>query len=207
MTAGVLFLYDSRRSRGELYLAGGYFRDGFVAIKENSKDVPLPEGTYIVRLIEEREGRYGNYPYVSMLKRLPDNLSFLETVLCLSELALHTQRELLTLLDQIFTGPKEKERAVNLLNCIAIADRKEALIEKEPLDDSLLKELEINYEEVRHAYEEILRDRQSGQSEDFPGGLSTAGKPAKREKRGKDKSNSASMQGQKSFLDSSKKGF
>ena len=160
-----------------------------------------------MKFIEERQGKYGKYPYVSMLKRLPPGLAFLETVLCLSELSLHTQRELLALLDHIFTSPKEKERAVNLLNCIAIADRKELLIEREPLDDSLLKELEINYEEVVKSYEEILRDRQSRQSEDFQGGLSRGGKPAKREKRRKDKSNSASRQSQKSFLDSSKKGF
>lgn len=204
---GVLMLYNDERSRGELHLSNGYFYDGFVAIKENSRQEPLPEGTYIVRFIEERQGRYGAYPYVSMLKKLPLDLAFLETVLCLSELSLHTQRELLSLFDHIFTSPKEKERAVNLLNCIAIADRKELLIEREPFDDELLKELEIDYEEVRHAYEEILRDRQSRQSEDFQGGLSDIREPAKREKRRKDKSNSASRQSQKSFLDSSKKGF
>ena len=202
---GVLMLYDER-SRGKLHLAG-YFYDGFVAIKENSRQEPLPEGYYIVKFIEERQGKYGKYPYVSMLKKLPLDLAFLETVLCLSELSLHTQRDLLSLLDHIFTSPKEKERAVNLLNCIAIADRKELLIEREPLDDSLLKELDINYEEVVKSYEEILRDRQSRQSEDFQGGLSDRREPAKREKRRKDKSNSASIQSQKSFLDSSKKGF
>lgn len=204
---GVLMLYNDKRSRGELHLAG-YFYDGFVAIKENSKQEPLPEGYYIVKFIEERQGKYGKYPYVSMLKKLPLDLAFLETVLCLSELSLHTQRDLLSLLDHIFTNPKEKERAVNLLNCIAIADRKELLIEREPLDDSLLKELDINYEEVVKSYEEIPRDRQSRQSEDFQGGLSHIREPAKRrEKRRKDKSNSASRQSQKSFLDSSKKGF
>ena len=204
---GVLMLYNDERSRGELHLANGYFYDGFVAIKENSRQEPLPEGYYIVKFIEERQGKYGKYPYVSMLKKLPLDLAFLETVLCLSELSLHTQRDLLSLLDHIFTSPKEKERAVNLLNCIAIADRKELLIEREPLDDSLLKELDINYEEVVKSYEEILRDRQSRQSEDFQGGLSDRREPAKREKRRKDKSNSASRQSQKSFLDSSKKGF
>jgi len=204
---GVLMLYNGERSRGELHLASGYFYDGFVAIKENSRQEPLPKGYYIVKFIEERQGKHGKYPYVSMLKKLPLDLAFLETVLCLSELSLHTQRDLLSLLDHIFTSPKEKERAVNLLNCIAIADRKELLIEREPLDDSLLKELDINYEEVVKSYEEILRDRQSRQSEDFQGGLSDIREPAQRKKRRKDKSNSASRQSQKSFLDSSKKGF
>ena len=204
---GVLMLYNDERSRGELHLASGYFYDGLVAIKENSRQEPLPKGYYIVKFIEERQGKHGKYPYVSMLKKLPLDLAFLETVLCLSELSLHTQRDLLSLLDHIFTSPKEKERAVNLLNCIAIADRKELLIEREPLDDSLLKELDINYEEVVKSYEEILRDRQSRQSEDFQGGLSDIRETTKREKRRKDKSNSASRQSQKSFLDSSKKGF
>ena len=151
---GVLMLYNDERSRGELHLASGYFYDGFVAIKENSRQEPLPKGYYIVKFIEERQGKHGKYPYVSMLKKLPLDLAFLETVLCLSELSLHTQRDLLSLLDHIFTSPKEKERAVNLLNCIAIADRKELLIEREPLDDSLLKELDINYEEVVKSYED-----------------------------------------------------
>lgn len=204
---GVLMLYNDERSRGELHLANGYFYDGFVAIKENSRQEPLPEGYYIVKFIEERQGKHGKYPYVSMLKKLPLDLAFLETVLCLSELSLHTQRDLLSLLDHIFTSRREKERAVNLLNCIAIADRKELLIEREPLHDSLLKELDINYEEVVKSYEEILRAIQSRQSEDFQGGLSDTREPAKRKKRRKDKSNSASRQSQKSFLDSSKKGF
>lgn len=204
---GVLMLYNDERSRGKLHLANGYFYDGFVAIKENSRQEPLPEGYYIVKFIEERQGKYEKYPYVSMLKKLPLDLAFLETVLCLSELSLHTQRDLLSLLDHIFTSPKEKERAVNLLNCIAIADRKELLIEREPLDDSLLKELDINYEEVVKSYEEILRDRQRRKSENFQGGLSDLREPAKREKRRKDKSNSASRPSQKSFLDSSKKCF
>lgn len=200
---GVLILDE--KSRGKLHLASGYFYDGFVAIKENSKQEPLPEGYYIVKFIEERQGKYGKYPYVSMLKKLPLDLAFLETVLCLSELSLHTQRDLLTLLDHIFTSRREKERAVNLLNCIAIADRKELLIEREPLDDSLLKELDINYEEVVKSYEEILRATQNRQSEDFQRGLSDRREPAKRENRKKNKSNSASRQSQKSFLDSSKK--
>lgn len=204
---GVLMLYNDGKSRGELHLPNGYFYDGFVAIKENSKQEPLPKGYYIVKFIEERQGKYGKYPYVSMLKKLPLDLAFLETVLCLSELSLHTQRDLLSLLDHIFTSPREKERAVNLLNCIAIADRKELLIEREPVDDSLLKELDINYEEVVKSYEEISRATQNRQSEDFQGGLSGRREPAKREKRGKNKSNSASRQSQKSFLDSSKKSF
>lgn len=204
---GVLVLYNDKRSRGELHLANGHFYDGFVVIKENSKQEPLPEGHYIVKFIEERQGKYEKYPYLSMLKKLPLDLAFLETVLCLSELSLHTQRDLLILLDHIFTSPEERERAVNLLNCIAIADRKELLIEREPLDDSLLKELDINYEEVVKSYEEIHRDRQSRQSEDFQGGLSDIRKPAKRKERRKNKPNSASRQSQKSFLDSSEKGF
>lgn len=182
---GVLILDE--KSRGKLHLANGYFYDGFVAIKENSKQEPLPEGYYIVKFIEERQGKHGKYPYVSMLKKLPLDLAFLETVLCLSELSLHTQRDLLSLLDHIFTSRREKERAVNLLNCIAIADRKELLIEREPLDDSLLKELDINYEKVVKSYEEILRATQNRQSEDFQRGLSDRREPAKRENRKKNK--------------------
>ena len=176
---------EKRRGKNYYTLIGeGVYHDGFVLVKEATRDNPLPEGIYAVRYIENRQTQYGTYPYVSLIKLL--NLDdLLELSLQISELLPSTQKEITKILENYYHI--ESQRLKNILNIININDRKELLFEEEPQEDELLTALEIDIKKVKEAYHEILRAEQEGQDKDFQGGLSRGGEGDKRQKRTKAK--------------------
>jgi len=176
---------EKRRGKNYYTLIGeGVYHDGFVLVKEATRDNPLPEGIYAVRYIENRQTQYGTYPYVSLIKLL--NLDdLLELSLQISELLPSTQKEITKILENYYHI--ESQRLKNILNAISIHDRKELLFEEEPQEDELLTALEIDIKKVKEAYHEILRAEQEGQDKDFQGGLSRGGEGDKRQKRTKAK--------------------
>ncbi|MEM0325778.1 MAG: hypothetical protein QW733_01930 [Desulfurococcaceae archaeon] len=175
---------EKRRGKNYYTLIGeGVYYDGFVLVKEATRDNPLPEGIYAVRYIEDRQTQYGTYPYLSLIK--PLNLDdLLELSLQISELLPNTQKEIVKILDGYYL---KSQRLKNILNVISINDRKELLFEEEPGEDEILKALEIDIKKVKEVYHEILRDRQEGQSENLQGGLPPVGEGDKRQKRAKAK--------------------
>lgn len=176
---------EKRRGKNYYTLIGeGVYYDGFVLVKEATRDNPLPEGIYAVKYIEDRQTQYGIYPYVSLIKPLNLN-DLLELSLQISELLPNTQREIARILENYYHI--ESQRLKNILNAISIHDRKEILFEEEPREDEILKNLEIDIKKVKEAYHEILRDRQEGQDKDIQGGLSRVGEGDKRQKRAKAK--------------------
>ncbi len=176
---------EKRRGKNYYTLIGeGVYYDGFVLVKEATRENPLPEGIYAVRYIEDRQTQYGTYPYVSLIKLL--NLDdLLELSLQISELLPSTQKEITKILENYYHI--ESQRLKNILNAISIHDRKELLFEEEPQEDELLTALEIDIKKVKEAYHEILRAEQEGQDKDFQGGLSRGGEGDKRQKRTKAK--------------------
>ncbi len=177
---------EKRRGKNYYTLIGeDVYYDGFVLVKEATRDNPLPEGIYAVKYIEDRQTQYGTtYPYVSLIK--PLNLDdLLELSLQISELLPHTQKEIAKILENHYHI--QSQRLKNILNAISIHDRREILFEGEPHEDELLKVLEIDIKKVKEVYHEILRNRQEGQSENFQGGLSRVGEGDKRKKRAKAK--------------------
>ncbi|MEM1788248.1 MAG: hypothetical protein QW085_06625 [Pyrobaculum sp.] len=176
---------EKRRGKNYYTLIGeDVYYDGFVLVKEATRDNPLPEGIYAVKYIEDRQTQYGTYPYVSLIKPLNLN-DLLELSLQVSELLPSTQKEIAKILENHYHI--QSQRLKNILNAISIHDRKELLFEAEPHEDEILKALEIDIKKVKEAYHEILRNRQEGQDKDIQGGLPGVGEGDKRQKRGKAK--------------------
>ncbi|MEN3034374.1 MAG: hypothetical protein ABDH18_05235 [Aquificaceae bacterium] len=172
----ILFLRDRKRS-------------SFMLIKESSRENPLPEGYYVVRLLEYWRSSKRTFPYLSLVKPLPDlEKDPQEAALALSEIPLEIQKEVVEILTQM---GQDISRIKNILNCIAINDRGELLWDEEPKEDEFLKELFISIDEVRRKYHEILGIKQERKSKNLQGRLSAGRSPAKRKKRRKNKPNSA----------------
>ncbi|MCX8060319.1 MAG: hypothetical protein N3C13_03870 [Aquificaceae bacterium] len=138
----------------------------FIAVKECTRTNHLPEGCYVVKLVEYRRGKHGLFPVVSLVKPLP-SLQAKDVALALSETSLTTQKEALQLLWKIGLSETQIERVKNLLNCIAIADKGEVLWEEEPREDPYLKELGIHIGKVRRKYHAILNAKQEGSGQDL----------------------------------------
>lgn len=177
-------------------------RYGFMVVRETSRSEDLPMGYYLVRVLEFRKSKYGEYPYLSLIKVLPDpEKDFAEFVVSLSETSADTQKETVEVLHQIGFSEEEIQEIKNLLNCISVNDRREILWKIEPQEHWLLEELEINIEKLKEAYDEILRTEQEGASQDLQGGLSRGGSPDEAEKGKTHKQNSARQYSFKGFMD------
>lgn len=169
----------------------------FVIVKESNRQNKIPPGFYVVKFLEYKEIKGKKIPFVSLIKKLNDN-SFVDFILDLSELSPSKQVDVVTLLERHISDLNPMvsfviniKRIKNILNCISLHDRKTILFpDVEPRQDEILKELDINFEEVQHA---LLRDRQRRESSNFQGGFHRFRKTAKEQK------------GEETKLDSSKK--
>lgn len=143
--------------RTELYTQDAHYP--FAVISESPRNSSLPSGLYAVRLLEFRTSKTGfQYPYCTMIKRLPKDL--LEFVLALSETSSSTTKTVLEIL-QRYGLFDEIKRAKNLLNILFLHDNKELLYpELELKEDSALKELGIDIKKVRRIKNAILRAKQ-----------------------------------------------
>lgn len=174
--------------------------ESFIIIKESNRQNRVPSGLYIVKLLEYKEIKEKQFPFVSIVKRLNKD-SLVDFVLDISELNFSKQEEVVNLLEKyqselssVFLFELDIKRIKNLLNCISVHDRKHILFSDVELEnDDLLKELDIEFKKVKEVSDALLRDRQRRQNNNIQRGLYKLGDAIK------------SKEGEKTKLDSSKK--
>ncbi|MEM5844573.1 MAG: hypothetical protein QW841_05025 [Candidatus Aenigmatarchaeota archaeon] len=180
--------------RNSLYLLYGeeIISEPFVIIKESNRQNKIPPGLYVVKLLEYKEIKEKQVPFVSIVKKLNKD-SLIDFVLDISELNFSKQEEVVSLLEKyqselssIFLFELNTKRIKNLLNCISIYDKKHILFSDIELEeDDLLKEIDIEFKKVKEVRDALLRDRQKRKDSNIQRGFYRLGNAIKNKEREK----------------------